>query len=32
VVVKIGFILFTPDALVGDSDNVVEVEKKGAKF
>jgi len=25
-----GFVLFTPDELVGDSDNVVEVEKKGA--
>jgi len=24
------FLLFAPDELVGDSDNAVEVEKKGA--
>jgi len=27
-----GIILFTPDEVVGDPDNVVEVEEKGAKF
>jgi len=27
-----GFILFTPDELVGDSADAVEVEEKGVKF
>jgi hypothetical protein len=27
-----GFILFTPDEVVGDPDIVVEVEEKGVKF
>jgi len=32
VISVMGFILFTPDEVIGDSDIVVEVEEKGAKF